>query len=214
MFSLGGHVRDCSILKSGPEVKIKRAIKKYIRWALHDAGLHAKPGAIPVHAIHAQKRGETIVSAVTRLNQRLVSLSERYHDSQGVSPSEKRNTPSQGAFQDPIVEIKQEPNTNTSPTSLHKFPLLVGFVICGPIVAILTLDTDPLSPRGWGGGTTSSKFISQFDVGEPGQDVWTSLAVAITVIHIRQTMIGLASDGEEGFYRFKGALHPDSDEDL
>ena len=81
-------------------------------------------------------------------------------------------------------------------------------------MAILTLDTDPLSPRGEGEGTTSSKFISQFDVGEPGQDVWTSLAVAITVIHIRQTMIQLASDDEEGFYRFKGASHPESDEDL
>lgn len=214
MFSLGGHVRDCSILKSSPEVKIKRAIKKYIRWALHDADLHAKPGAIPVHTIHAQKRGETIVSAVTRLNQRLISLSKRYHDALGVSPSGKRNTSSQGDFQDPIVEIKQEPNTDTSPNSLRKFPLLVGFVICGPIVAILTLDTDPLSPRNRGEGTTSSKFISQFDVGEPGQDVWTSLAVAITVIHIRQTMIELASDGEKGFYRFKEALRPNSDEDL
>lgn len=214
MFSLGGHVRDCNILKSSPEVKIKRAIKKYIRWALHDADLQVEPGAIPVHAIHAQKRGETIVAAVTRLNLRLVSLSKRYHDALGVSRSEKRNTTSHGALQDPIVEIKQEPNINTSPNPLRKFPLLVGFVICGPIVAILTLNTDPLSPRDRGEGTTSSKFISQFDVGEPGQDVWTSLAVAITVIHIRQTMIELASDGEGGFYRFKGTLHPDSDEDL
>lgn len=92
--------------------------------------------------------------------------------------------------------IKQEDYATSEPFARF-FPLLVGFVICGPIVAILTLDTDPLSPKDFSDSEIGSKFISQFDVGEHGQDVWTSLAVAITTMHIRHTMVRLAVDKGE-----------------
>ncbi|EYE94048.1 uncharacterized protein EURHEDRAFT_539727 [Aspergillus ruber CBS 135680] len=183
LFSLSGQVRDCNILRTRPEDKIRKAIKKYVRWAMRDADIHEKPGTIPVYTIHSQKEGESVVSAVSKLNKRLGKLAKRYHNTLGII------------------------------TSRCNFPLLVGFVICGPIVAILTLNTDPLSPKGWGEGT-GSKFISQFDVGERGQDVWTSLALAITIMHIRKTMIQLADGGMGGFCRNGGDGLFGEDEDL
>lgn len=215
LFALGGRVRDCSILQTRPEIKVKQAIKKYIGWALHDADLHEKSGAIPVYTIHSQKKGESIVAAVARLNRRLETLCKRYHEVLGVSSLEQLRTPHQ-KFQssNASITIKEEPEDNSSDQFEHYFPLLIGFVICGPIVAILTLDTDPLSPKDWAGGDAGSKFISQFDVGERGQEVWTSLAVAITTMHIRQTMVRLAENGEGGFCRSLGDMSYASDEDL
>lgn len=202
-------MRDCSVLRSRPELKIKRAIKNYVRWALQDAGIHANPEAIPVYTIYAQKKGESIVNAVTHLNRRLGKLCKRYHDAIGVSTSEGHiqiQTPD-------TAKIKQEPDTSPIPPHNSYFPLLVGFVICGPIVAIVTLDTDPLSPKGWG-EETGTKFISQFDVGEHGQDVWTSLAVAITAMNIRGTMCRLAGEGDGGVCRLNRSVSSGVDEDL
>lgn len=213
LFSLGAQVRDCSILRTRPEVKVKRAIKKYIRWAIRDANLHENPETIPVYTICAQKEGESVVSAVTKLNKRLGKLAKRYHDALGVSSLDEQLRFTSSRAQIPGTQNKQELDTDLIITSRSNFPLLVGFVICGPIVAILTLDTDPLSPKGWGEGT-GSKFISQFDVGERGQDVWTSLALAITIMHIRKTMMQLADGGKGGFRRSREDGLVGSDEDL
>lgn len=215
MFALGGQVRDCSILQTRPEIKVKQAIRKYIGWALHDANIKCRPGAIPVYTIHAQKKGESVVAAVSRLNRHLETLCKRYHEALGISSLEQLQTPHQGlqSSSDGIT-VKHEPEDSSS-DQFHRYcPLLVGFIICGPIVAILTLDTDPLSPKDWAGGDAGSKFISQFDVGERGQDVWTSLAVAITTMHIRQTMVRLAENAKGGFYRSIGGVSYASDEDL
>lgn len=176
---------------------------------MRDADIHEKPGTIPVYTIHSQKEGESVVSAVSKLNNRLGKLAKRYHNTLGMSP---RRT-SQHKIKKAGAQIKQEFDTDLRITSRCNFPLLVGFVICGPIVAILTLNTDPLSPKGWGEGT-GSKFISQFDVGERGQDVWTSLALAITIMHIRKTMIQLADGGKGGFCRNGGDGLFGEDEDL
>lgn len=200
LFSLGGQVRDCSVLQNRPEVKIKQAIKKYIKWALRDAGLQNRPGAIPTYIIHSQKEGEPVVAAVARLNRRLGTLCKRYQEAQGGSSPTQLQQPWRLGSN---TIVKKETEDSTSDPFAPFFPLLVGFVICGPIVAILTLDTDPLSPKDWADSDIGSKFISQFDVGEHGQDVWTSLAVAITTMHIRQTMVRLAEDGG-AFYRSMG----------
>ncbi|KAI9928276.1 hypothetical protein AWENTII_007985 [Aspergillus wentii] len=205
LFSLGGRVRDCSILQIRPEPVIKRAIKKYLRWALYDANVQVNPGAIPVHAIYSQKKGESTLRAVRKLNRRLEALSQRYRDALELPFRLEESSPS------PEGQIKQE--IESVLRSQRRFPLLVGFVICGPIVAILTLDTDPLSKRGWSKGT-GSKFISQFDLGEYGQDAWSSLAVAIAIMRIRRTMIELADDCEGGFCKVPDGIRLTSDEDL
>ena len=181
-------------------MKIKQAIKKYIKWALRDAGIQSNPGAIPTYTIYAQEEGEPVVAAVSKLNRCLGTLCKRYQEAQGgLSPTKLRQSRNLSSS----TRVKQETEDSISESFAPYFPLLVGFVICGPIVAILTLGTDPLSPKDLSDRDIGSKFISQFDVGEYGQDVWTSLAVAITTMHIRQTMVRLAEDGG-GFYRSTG----------
>ncbi|PTU25472.1 hypothetical protein P175DRAFT_0498580 [Aspergillus ochraceoroseus IBT 24754] len=182
LFSLSGRVRDCSILEKRPEALIKQTIEQYIRWALYDADLSIDRGSIPVHVIYAQKKNEPTLNALTRLNNRLQKLALRHH-----------------------LALKETPNIG-APLS-DRLPLLIGFVICGPIVAIMTFDPDPQQLD----ESTDGRFMSQFDLSERGQDVWNSLAIAIAVIHVRNTMIRLSQDGIGGFRRTRRSSPTDND---
>ncbi|GIJ86129.1 hypothetical protein Asppvi_005003 [Aspergillus pseudoviridinutans] len=88
-----------------------------------------------------------------------------------------------------------------------------GFVISGPVVAILTLNTDPSAAKGQL-GTEDSHFICQLDLSDQGQDVWNSLAVAISVMHIRNTMMELAEHDLAGLCRYNADADVVVDQDL
>lgn len=175
LFTLGGRVRDCSVLNIRPETVIRRGIRNYLRWAARDGRVRATPEAIPVHAVYCQRKGESTLSAVRKLDRRLQGLARRY--------------------------VSGQPH-----------PLLTGFAICGPICAILTYDTDPVSGS-MGSQDTASKFLCQLDLSDRGQDVWNSLALAIAVVHLRETMAGLAAQGAGGFCSGNGGDEGE-DEDL
>ncbi|RAH40375.1 uncharacterized protein BO95DRAFT_447912 [Aspergillus brunneoviolaceus CBS 621.78] len=214
LFNVGGRVRDCDILGQRPEKVIKAAIKQYFRWALFDADLHTTDDSIPVYAVYAQRKGETTLQAVRRLNRRLRYLTSKYHKALGLTQGPTQTeAPVQTEDQDPmqIAEPEPEPQEqiHDSIETPRSFPLLMGFIICGPIVAIVTHSTDPQEAE----ASFDGKFISQFDLSERGQDVWNSLAIAIAVMHTRRTMIGLAEKGLGGFTFFDTA-QPASDRDL
>lgn len=156
-----------------PEILIKQTIKKYIRWALYDGNLEIGPGSLPVHVLHAQKKNESILDALERLNNRLRRLALRH--------------------QEALAELPKP-----SPTSTAKHGndiLLIGFIICGPVVAIMAFDIGLLQED----EKTDGKFLSQFDLSERGQDVWNSLSLAIVIMHIRNTMVRLSEQGYGGF---------------
>ena len=186
LFSLGGRVRDCSILKKRPELLIEREIKRYIRWAVFDAHLLFDRDSIPVYAIHPHRVGDSIINGVKRLDNRLKALAARYSDDSSAHLY---------ADDDSLL-----------------YPVFTGFLICGPILTIMTYSADPRDRT----ETTDSNFISQFDLGEWGQDVWNSLALVITVMHIRRTMLQLVEKGLGGIYRAEGNIlsNGDTDEDL
>ncbi|EHA18914.1 hypothetical protein ASPNIDRAFT_187336, partial [Aspergillus niger ATCC 1015] len=119
-------------------------------------------------AVGGRKKDEKTIKAVRKMNTKLQKLTRRHQEELGVAK---------------ILEDT-------------KFPLLTGFIICGPIVAILTHSTDP---REIGNGEEDGRFISQFDLSERGQDVWNSLAIAITVMHVRRTMLSLAHQGKGSY---------------
>ena len=174
-------MRDCEILRQRSEPLIKQAIKNYIRWALFDASLHTANDAVPVHVIYDQKKGESTLKAVHNMNHKLRNLVRRHHEALGVTTDARSKSGSD--------EQEQKP----TPT---KFPLLIGFIICGPIVAILTHSTDP---QEIGDGEVQGRFMGQFDLSERGQDVWNSLAIAITVMSVRRTMLSLVQEGKRGY---------------
>lgn len=183
LFSLSGRVRDCSIVEKRPEPLIKQTIQKYIRWALYDVNLEISPGSIPIHAIHAQREKESVRQALERLNKRLKKLAVRH----------------QTALQEAIGAPGEELSPTTELNQIEE-PLLIGFLICGPVVALMTYDLelskDDEEPDG--------KFFLQFDFAERGQDVWNSLSIAIVAMHIRNTMIQLAENNYGGFIKSPG----------
>ena len=63
---------------------------------------------------------------------------------------------------------------------------------------------------------SNGKFIAQFDFAEFGQDVWNALAVAITVIRMRKTILQLEEEGNgEPMWMADDQVAPDSpDKDL
>ncbi|KAL2864689.1 uncharacterized protein BJX67DRAFT_201454 [Aspergillus lucknowensis] len=196
LFSLSGRVRDCSIVEKRPESLIKQTIQRYIRWAFYDVNLEIGPGSLPVHVIHAQRKNESVLHALERLNKRLRRLAFRHQRALAESL----------AFSSTDM-CSEEHSTSTK---LHKteLPLLVGFIICGPVVAIMTFDLGLLK----GGEHIDGKFISQFDLSERGQDVWNSLSITIVVMHIRNTMARLSQKGYGGFV--KASRHGAVNEDL
>lgn len=162
VLDLGGQVRDCSILPVHPPNVISKAIVRYLRWAIDDAGLEITRKTIPAHILYAQKRGETTLDTVTSLVKKLTTLAMRHRN-----------------LHDDL--------TGTC------WPTLVGYVICGPIATIMSLDSNPDSPAWSGPSDSRVKYMGQFDFTEPDQDVWNSLALALSVIHIRETMLKIAS---------------------
>ncbi|CAI7593752.1 unnamed protein product [Penicillium pancosmium] len=163
LLGLGGQVRDCGILTAvyPPEV-IRKAIAKYVRWAIDDAGLQTNFDTLPFHIIYAQQLGQPTLETVTKVVKKLTKLAIQHR------------------------------STYEGTTCVY-WPTLVGYVICGPIATILSLDSNPSSPAWSGPVDKRVKYMGQFDLTEPDQDVWNSLALAISVIHVRETMLKLAA---------------------
>ncbi|KAJ5159997.1 uncharacterized protein N7482_007001 [Penicillium canariense] len=181
-----GHVRDCRVLTVLPQTVIAKAIRKYLRWAISDAGLKIAPQTVPVYTIYAQKRDEDTLSVVNKVIKKLEKLSASHQ-------------------------------------TLHRcaehqyWPTLVGFCLCGPIVTILSVDTNPESATWTNPAISRAKYMGQFDMSEDDQDVWNSLALAIAVIHIRQAMGRLADTYDFPFlprWREEGGAVDSGDEDL
>lgn len=182
LFSLGGRVRDCKILRKKPEALIRHSIKDYIRWAMRDAKVCISNDAIPLHAIYAQRDG--IMETLKRLDRRLHYLVGRYQKALGASTGENG-----------VVPNTDSRNKSSNWLSRRNYPILIGFIVSGPTVVILTRNSDPTNES----ENSDSTFMCQFDLGERGQDVWNSLSIAITVMHIRRTMMQLAEDEVAGY---------------
>ncbi|KAL4748406.1 hypothetical protein BDW72DRAFT_214837 [Aspergillus terricola var. indicus] len=182
LFSLSGRVRDCSIVGKDPETLIKQTISRYIRWALYDVNLEINRASMPIHVLHAQKKNESVRDALERLNRRLKKLALRH----------------------------RKPLASSDDSNNKKLPLLIGFLICGPVVALMTLDLNLIKCTRED-DETSGKFFSQFDFSEKGQDVWNSLSIAIVVMHIRSSMVRLARSGYGGYVKSSGSSSASED---
>ncbi|KAL5051846.1 hypothetical protein BDW71DRAFT_202000 [Aspergillus fruticulosus] len=182
LFSLSGRVRDCSIVEKDPEALIKQTINRYIRWALYDVNLEINRASMPIHVLHAQKKNESVQAALERLNRRLKKLALRHRKALAASGVSNNN----------------------------ELPLLIGFLICGPVVALMTFDLN-LMKGGLEDDEIDGKFFSQFDFSERGQDVWNSLSIAIVVMHIRSTMVRLARSGYGGYVKSSGGSSASED---
>ncbi|CEJ58580.1 hypothetical protein PMG11_07233 [Penicillium brasilianum] len=181
-----GRVRDCRLLTVRPQDVVKRAIRRYLRWAMTDAGLKKKCKTTAVYKIVVQGQKESTLQVVQRVIARLERLAKKHQDMYNGT-------------KDPY------------------WPTLVAFCLCGPIVTILSVDTDPGSAT-WVEENSNyhAKYMGQFDMSEDDQDVWNSLALAIAVIHIRRTMARLADQypNKDGVAQRRRQGDSTDDEDL
>ncbi|KAL4919734.1 hypothetical protein BDW62DRAFT_178344 [Aspergillus aurantiobrunneus] len=184
LFSLSARVRDCSIVEKRPEALIKQTINKYIRWALYDVDLEINADSMPIHVIRAQRENESVRDALEHLNTRLKTLALRHQK----ALAEAFGT----GFGNNEASISNEDKDIA--------PLLIGFLICGPVVALITYDMS-LMNGGEDNEEIDGKFFSQFDFSERGQDVWNSLSITIIAMHIRNTMVRLSENNYGGFVK-------------
>lgn len=171
-----------------PEPIIKRTIKRYLDWAMRDACLNHCCSAIPMYTVYSMKDSETTRTAIRKLEERLISAGQEYQE----------------ALEAGFISYSDG----------FSFPVLIGFLICGPIVAVITLDSNPTTFSDLSSDTLC-KLISQFNFGEVIQDVWNAFAIAITVMRIRRTMLEMAKEGRGGWLLSSVECIPSiEDEDL
>ncbi|EEP80407.1 predicted protein [Uncinocarpus reesii 1704] len=174
LLSIGPRVRDRQLSRLRFEPVLKRILGAYVHWALWDCNLHNHSRIMPYYIIYALGQNESVDSGVKQIINELMALAKQH---QSTWSRTRRIDPESDKVRDHYDKD-------------HAFPVLTGFLICGSIVAIITLDSNPrilsvMDPQ------TSAKFIAKFDFSEPGQDVWNSLAVAIAVLRMRKTMLQL-----------------------
>jgi hypothetical protein len=159
LLKICGNVRDyCNILDIDPGIYIKKSIEKYLRWALSDAGVRFKPDTTPVNVIYCKRENEMSKEAFDKVATTLKKLSDSWQ------------------------------SQLTAPDGEEAWPALIGLVLCGPVLSVISLDTNP-NPQTL---TQGLKFLGHFDLADFDNDVWNTLAVAIIVMHIRRTVSKLA----------------------
>ncbi|KAJ6119714.1 hypothetical protein N7523_003994 [Penicillium sp. IBT 18751x] len=206
LLKVGGFVRDCRLLVLKPQVVIRRSIEKYVRWAVTDAALRVTTKSLPVHVIYTQKSDLTALSAIHGISKKLEILANQHQNLYTESHQDKCSR---------ILQRLASRGRSKQPETFKYWPTLIGFLICGPILSILSLDTNPNSVIWIEDSEPRVKYLGQFDMLEMDQDVWNSLAIAVAVINVRNTMSRLA-DSYGGLLIPRLRLHGENtdDEDL
>ncbi|CAG8909209.1 unnamed protein product [Penicillium egyptiacum] len=160
LLKICGNVRDyCNILDICPGIYIKKSIEKYLRWALTDAGVRVHPDTPPVHVIYCKHQDEEPKEAFSKVAKAFENLLNTWQ-SQLAAPHYGEEA----------------------------WPALIGFVLCGPVLSVICLDTNPHPQT----QTQGIKFLGHFDLSDFDHDVWNTLAIAILVMHIKRTVTKLA----------------------
>lgn len=207
LFSMGTAIRDRALSrhKLRPEPVLRRAVQRYIDWALADAGLHPqqRPNAIPVHTLATMRQHETTQSTITTISEKLHELADRYRTAYSVRES---------------IETKDSASVSSEGTNSEdsRLPVLTGLMICSSLIAVVTLNPATQSSAHVRSSSISRpslqaakdesgvRFIATFDFSEEGMDVWNGLAIAICVMRIRKTMLELCQRGEANGENEKG----------
>ncbi|KAK2737542.1 hypothetical protein FQN57_007477 [Myotisia sp. PD_48] len=202
LMAMGGRVRDRLLCQLRPEPFIQHCLRKYTRWTFQDANLHNRLHLIPPYAIHSIQPGQTTRMAVDAINSRLIDLANYFRSSWRLNSSVEIDPNAQWNHSDAIPQYQD-----------RTYPVLTGFLICGPMVALITLDSDPKTCPVLD-STTSGRLIARFDFSEYGLDVWNSLAVAIAVVRLRNTILTCEKEGRGDPMWAPSQASDEADDDL
>jgi hypothetical protein len=193
LIETGKIVRDKSLTGAifSPERTIEKSVRAYFTWAFADSDFDTTHSTYtPIHAIATRKRGQPTTIAISILAQRLQMLSTRHRENQGVLSSIESTLNHNLDMSDPPLDTS--PTQVYDDSSPNEPPTLVGILIVSAIVVIFTLNSHNSLRSGarTDNNLDSSgvRFIAKFDFADPKYDVWNAIAVAITAVHVRETM--------------------------
>jgi hypothetical protein len=167
LFALGGFARDAVVTKAPirtPEYHIGKAIKNYNRWAMKDAGVGRTYEDISIFEMTTNSIRTRATVAEQNMIVKLSKLQERW--------AEKFDSHDDNHSND--VDYVAAP---------EELPTLYGVIASFTVMAFVTY-VAPSQPD----SKASLRTVAIFDFGEPGYDVWNSLAIAIFIIHCRNRL--------------------------
>lgn len=192
LFELGGRTRD-AVLQKAPvrtaEYHIRRAVQKYNKWALKDAGLEDVWHNISLFktiSCHKRVSPEVMQAKMLRKLNKLAALwrdalrMREMEDAQSINRSKSR-----------AVDLDPSPEV----------PTLYGVFASHTLLAFTSYDPHAEKPV--------LRSVAMFDLGQEGYDVWNSLAIAIFVIHCRNRLLDL-----QDFLPTPSLASGDSDPDI
>ncbi|KAK5078619.1 hypothetical protein LTR51_000809 [Lithohypha guttulata] len=141
LLDLGKDVRDKVLISPGVKVEtiVERATKRYIAWALADAGIKlsipaSRRGPLPIHVIVKLKSNQTTTSCLLELKEKLHALRTRHYRVRNIHESIERDTSD-------LMTPESGSPTKVAETSKDDIPVLYGILICKSILAIFTLNS-------------------------------------------------------------------------
>lgn len=164
LFDLGSVARDAWHTRAPvrkPAYHIKRAVRKYTKWAMKDGKVEDHWAALPLFEVVTWDTKVHSSVGEQKMIQKLGQLHERWYEARQAQLSEGI---------DNVPEIPTLYGVSASHT-------VMAFVSYAP-------PTESKAPA-------ALRLIAVFDFGKEGYDVWNSLAVSIFVVHCRNRMIEL-----------------------
>nr|POE72394.1 hypothetical protein CFP56_12267 [Quercus suber] len=180
LFELGARARDCATAactSTRPDQRIRKTIEAYARWAETDAQLDPA-STVPLFTIVNKRAGHPALAIKLRARRKLEDLAARHRAALTVARS---------------IESASPLSTTTSELKhlLHPLPTLYAFVTSSTI----------LSLSAWRPGEPDMdiKPIAVFNLALQDYDVWNALAVAITIVHLRDIQLRIVEQTGIGY---------------
>ncbi|KAF2143734.1 uncharacterized protein K452DRAFT_357358 [Aplosporella prunicola CBS 121167] len=155
------HPKVLSPPSRSPEELIRREIERYSRWAFADGGV-SSDSIIPVLAMISGAESVSPDILETRIKAHLASLCAEWRAALHVVNGEDGHDTSEQLFTAPPPEV-------------------YGVVVWGTKAGFIIYADGGKEPR--------TEVIATFDFGVAEYDVWTSLAIAILVVHCRKVLL-------------------------
>ncbi|KAF2473894.1 uncharacterized protein BDR25DRAFT_256894 [Lindgomyces ingoldianus] len=168
LFELGGRARDAILQKveiRTAEDHLRRAVRKYNKWAVKDGGLENIWHSLSLFDIVSLSKDTSPAILQEKMLHKLAKLAALWRDA-------FRARSTQPASESEDLE--------TNCRDSQDLPTLYGIIASHTIMAIVSYDAMAANP--------SLRTVAIFDFGQEDYDVWNSLAIAIMVIHCRNRM--------------------------
>lgn len=170
LFGLGGWVRDREMLagRITPEQQTRKMMRAYMKWADDDSNLDAKT-ALPLLLLECKPTHVPAAELQANAARKLAVLALRWRDALRARPS-----------------IEDSTESLPSPALTDPLPTLYAIIASGTVIALVAYNPNDAEPE--------VKSVGFFPMKDKAYDVWNSLALAITVCHLRNVRMRIAEE--------------------